>query len=670
MRFYQVYAEIKNNPFQGDDVKRAQERDLEKKFCKITMEFSEETYNDTGLIFVSSKDTIRLSMGLIDEKTDAKQFAVIFFGRLGVEFSDLNIKEVSMEMFLGDLTYADRSGLIEDDWSFSMSLGLEDFFNQGRHSNSYVDKIVDEKKTIAELRNDVNDNYLGLSYKNELNRILKCKKQNKFVGHPAHYIIVSKNGDHRKVMARDMISALYKKGRLPSKRYTIVDICDRDTSAYFLEKIYKINEGATVMLKVNAEDTMSDNIKRRGLDLDDICKIVKENCSKVLTIFSIDSGSEKLKNKIMNSLLGITLVDISEDVYHKDSAVKLIKSLAARDELSISEDLADKIKNSEKTYEFADILGIYNKWRHEYLGTQIFPEYKSYVTHELDGEKEIKSDAYKELQEMIGLTGAKKLIDDAINYFKLQKEYRLRGIEFKRPAMHMVFTGSPGTAKTSVARLVARILKDNGILSVGNLIEVGRADLVGKYVGWTATLVKEAFARAKGSVLFIDEAYSLVEHWEGSYGDEAINTIVQEMENNRDDTIVIFAGYQDEMKEFLERNPGLNSRIAFHIPFEDYSSAELLDISKLIAKNTGFSIDDGANNKLLTIFDNARQDKSFGNGRYARNLIEKAKMHQADRLIKADLSFVSDKEMTTLIADDFEMPESLNTPKRKLGFTA
>ena len=609
-------------------------------------------------------------MGLTSEKTDAKKFAGIFFGKLGIEFSDLNIKEVSMEMFFGDLTYADRSGLIEDDWSFSMSLGIEDFFNQSRHGNSYADKVVDEKKTVAELRQDAEDNFLGVSYTNELNRILKGKKQNKFVGHPAHYIIVSKNYEHRRIMTRDMISALYKKGRLPSKRYTIVDICSRDATSNFLEKIYKINEGASVMLKVNAEDVTSDNIKKRGLDLDDVCKIVKENCSKVLTIFSIDSGSEKLKNKIMNSLLGITVVDISEDVYHKESAIKLIKSLAAKDELSISEDIAEKIKNSEKNYEFGDILGIYNKWRHEYLGTQVFPEYKKYVTHELDGEKEIKSDAYKELQEMIGLTGAKKLIDDAINYFKLQKEYRLRGIEFKRPSMHMVFTGSPGTAKTSVARLVARILKDNGVLSVGNLIEVGRADIIGEYVGTTAPLVKEMFAKAKGSVLFIDEAYSLVDDRKGLYGDEAINTIVQEMENQRDDTIVIFAGYQKEMQEFLERNPGLDSRIAFHIPFEDYSSQELLDITKLIAKNTGFSIDDGADVKLLNIFDSARQNESFGNGRYARNLIEKAKMHQAYRLIKQDLQFVSDKEITTLIADDFEIPENINSTKIKLGFTA
>ena len=155
--------------------------------------------------------------------------------------------------------------------------------------------------------------------------------------------------------------------------------------------------------------------------------------------------------------------------------------------------------------------------------------------------------------------------------------------------MHMVFTGNPGTAKTTVARLFAQIMKENGLLPVGDLIEVGRADLVGKYVGWTAPTVKAKFAAAKGSVLFIDEAYSLVDDKDGLFGDEAINTIVQEMENQRDDTVVIFAGYPDKMEQFLKKNPGLRSRIAFHIPFEDYKPAELLDIFTLMAKKQKLS---------------------------------------------------------------------------------
>ena len=303
------------------------------------------------------------------------------------------------------------------------------------------------------------------------------------------------------------------------------------------------------------------------------------------------------------------------------------------------------------------------------MGTEVFPEYRPYVTHVTEQEMEKKEgSAYQELQEMIGLKEAKEVIDGAISYFKLQKEYRNRGIEFNRPAMHMSFTGSPGTAKTSVARLVAEILRDNGILSEGKLIEVGRAQLVGQFLGQTAPQVKELFDRAKGSVLFIDEAYSLVEDRKGMYGSEAINTIVQEMENRREDTVVILAGYPDEMNQLLDWNPGMRSRVAFHVPFQDYTETELLDITKLIAKKQGLLIDRGAEDKLLSIYADARLDKAFGNGRFARNLLEKAKFNQANRFAKMDMQFVSDEELRTLKQEDFEYEIKHSSRTRKLGF--
>lgn len=274
------------------------------------------------------------------------------------------------------------------------------------------------------------------------------------------------------------------------------------------------------------------------------------------------------------------------------------------------------------------------------------------------------------LQEMIGLTQAKKVLDGAINYFKLQKEYRNRGIEFNRPAMHMCFTGSPGTAKTSVARLVAEILRDNGILSEGKLVEVGRSQLVGQFVGHTAPQVREMFDKAKGSVLFIDEAYSLVEDRKGSYGSEAINTIVQEMENRREDTIVILAGYPDEMSQLLEWNPGMKSRIAFHVSFDDYTEGELLDITKLLAKDRGMLLDESAEEKLLSIYADARQDKAFGNGRFARNLLESAKFNQANRLMREDLQYISDDAIRTLTAEDFDYAIRKKESRLHFGFGA
>ena len=262
-------------------------------------------------------------------------------------------------------------------------------------------------------------------------------------------------------------------------------------------------------------------------------------------------------------------------------------------------------------------------------------------------------------------------MNNALNYFKAQKLFADRGMIAERPSMHMVFTGNPGTAKTTVARLFAEIMKENGLLTNGDMYEVGRADLVGKYVGSTAPLVKSAFKRAKGGVLFIDEAYSLVDDRDGLFGDEAINTIVQEMENHRKDTIVIFAGYSDKMEGFLNKNPGLRSRIAFHIPFEDYSVNELCDIAKLIAAEKKLALSPNAESKLATVFEAASKNADFGNGRFARNILEKAKMAQANRLMKMDFDMITDKDLTTIIADDIEMPKEKTEEKViKIGFCA
>ena len=235
--------------------------------------------------------------------------------------------------------------------------------------------------------------------------------------------------------------------------------------------------------------------------------------------------------------------------------------------------------------------------------------------------------------------------------------------------MHMVFTGNPGTAKTTAARLFARIMRDNGLLSKGQLVEVGRGDLVGKYVGWTAQTVQAKFREARGGVLFIDEAYSLVDGHSGSFGDEAINTIVQEMENHREDVVVIFAGYPDEMEAFLQKNPGLRSRIAFHIPFADYSAEELCKIAQLMGKRKGVCFDADAQKKLRSVFEDARKRSDFGNGRFVRNILEKAKMNQASRLLKYDFDTITTEEIKTIKAVDIASPPEIKQEaKRTIGF--
>ena len=191
-------------------------------------------------------------------------------------------------------------------------------------------------------------------------------------------------------------------------------------------------------------------------------------------------------------------------------------------------------------------------------------------------------------------------------------------------------------------------------MSKGDLIEVGRNDLVARYVGWTAKTVKAKFAEAKGSVLFIDEAYSLLDDRKGSFGDEAINTIVQEMENAREDTIVIFAGYPNEIEYFLSRNPGLNSRIAYHINFPDYNEEELFEIARLMLQEQNLKLDPAAIPRVKNIIASGRKQENFGNGRYVRNILDKAKMKQASRLVTTNPAVITNKNINMLICDDFD----------------
>lgn len=218
----------------------------------------------------------------------------------------------------------------------------------------------------------------------------------------------------------------------------------------------------------------------------------------------------------------------------------------------------------------------------------------------------------------------------------------------------MIFTGNPGSAKTTVARLLAQILKQEGILSSGAFVEVGRQDLVGKYVGWTAPTVSRKFREASGGVLFIDEAYSLVED-HASYGDEAINTIVQEMENHREDVIVIFAGYPERMREFLDKNEGLRSRVAFHIDFPDYNAEELWGIMQLMAKKHGVKLDKAVREKCIETFKVACTHEEFGNGRFVRNMFEQATMNQAQRIFDTYKGKKVPKEaLGKMVAADFD----------------
>lgn len=261
----------------------------------------------------------------------------------------------------------------------------------------------------------------------------------------------------------------------------------------------------------------------------------------------------------------------------------------------------------------------------------------------------------KELESIVGLDEVKEYVLGLADNVQVQKRRRAMGMKAASLSMHMIYTGNPGTGKTTIARIVAKYLKAIGALRGGQLVEVSRADLVGRYVGHTAPQTNQVIASALGGVLFIDEAYSLYRGREDSFGLEAIDTLVKGMEDHRDELVVVLAGYSKEMAEFLKANSGLASRFANQIEFPDYTAAELLQITHLQASAKGYRLAGGCNTRLRAYYEKkqAEDPAKNGNGRMARNLLEAAILHQARRLV-AD----PDAKLDELLPEDFVLEEA------------
>ena len=257
-------------------------------------------------------------------------------------------------------------------------------------------------------------------------------------------------------------------------------------------------------------------------------------------------------------------------------------------------------------------------------------------------------------RDLVGLVPVKTRLKEIAALLLIHRLRKALGLTSTNPGLHMSFTGSPGTGKTTVALKMADILFRLGYIRKGHLITVTRDDLVGQYIGHTAPKTKEVLKRAMGGVLFIDEAYYLYKpDNERDYGSEAIEILLQVMENQRDDLVIVFAGYKERMDEFYESNPGLSSRVANHVDFPDYSPEELLIIAKNMVEEQQYRLTDESSNVLLDYIKLRKEHPHFANARSVRNAIDRARMRQANRMFGAGDKVLTKSDLVTIQPEDF-----------------
>lgn len=519
---------------------------------------------------------------------------------------------------------------------------MEEKYFRDMYSDFFEKSLINEENIINSKKDEINQEQIKekiLDICEEINDLFITQESKELLKKIIEYMQKYKDNIEKKYIPFNL--CIYS----PEKETTnkIIEILEKsvtylqylkqgkkqEISLYKVEKLEHIenlyNEKNNIIVLKNFEEINNKETKLKETIMYEIETHVKNISDKNLTIIVSNKKEDMktLKEDLFVFEINYEAPDVQE-VYNE-----VLNNLQENSE--IEEQAQPKlIDYISETYPKTDLT--YSEYRDRLVNEILFNKDNKITVKDIPEYEKEKTleEIFKELNELVGLNKVKQVLNELVNLIEL-KEKSDGVLNIKNTNLHMVFLGNPGTGKTTVARLIAQILYNLKYIKQNKLIEVSSKDLVAEYVGQTGPKTMAVIEKAKGGVLFIDEAYSLASSSAtgNSYNAEAIATLIQEMENNRDNLVVIFAGYTKEMQAFLDSNSGIVSRIGYTLEFEDYTKQELLKIFKSMVEKAGFKITKEALNKAEGFIEQAKASKNFGNARFVRNMYEKTVIKHA-----------------------------------------